>query len=258
MSSPRAAKIWSLSSGVARVRAHRVDAHVPRHERRQDPDHDQVRAVRAGALVGAVQARPHRLLELAEAAGGDLSRRDVDLDVELAHLGLEGRVGDQFEHARRSRFAGSPRSSTRLSSISMPVIGRVEVELRLAPASGASTSRQLRCLSRNRRRSSRVKTTCSTSRPIWSLLRRSLPDGHMLGEIAFGVQRYGAMRRRPRRVVHSAQRRSALRRRRAPCEDERWRFQPGPPSPARPHDRVDDQRAVTQLGVVVAGAGTSM
>ena len=99
---------------------------------------------------------------------------------------------------RAFRFAGSPRSSTRLSSISMPVIGRSKSNCDSASI-WASTSRQLRCLSRNRRRSSRVKTTRSTSRPIWSLLRRSLPDGHMLGEIAFGVQRYGAMRRRPRR-----------------------------------------------------------
>jgi hypothetical protein len=55
-----------------------------------------VRADRAGPLVGAVEAEPDRLLELGEDLALEDPRRDVDLDVELAELGLEVRVGDRL------------------------------------------------------------------------------------------------------------------------------------------------------------------
>ena len=44
--------------------------------------------------------RPARTvgLELRRARGREQARRDVDLDVELAELGLEVRVGDRLEH----------------------------------------------------------------------------------------------------------------------------------------------------------------
>ena len=68
-------------------------------DRRQDPDQHHVRAHRARALLGAVEAAAHGLLELGGDAPLEQPRRDVDLDVELAELGLEVGVGDRLERA---------------------------------------------------------------------------------------------------------------------------------------------------------------
>jgi hypothetical protein len=65
---------------------------------RQDADHQDARADVVGLVLGRVEAGPHALLEVDQAAGAQLARRDVDLDVELAELGLEQRVGDRVQH----------------------------------------------------------------------------------------------------------------------------------------------------------------
>ena len=63
---------------------------------------------RARPLLGAVEAAADRLLELREDAIGERARRHVDLDVELADLGLEVRVRDRLERTRvdQRRIAG--------------------------------------------------------------------------------------------------------------------------------------------------------
>ena len=79
---------------VARVGADAVRGHVVRGQRRQDPDHHQVRADLGRLGLGAVEVAAQQLLELLEPALTELDRRHVDLDVEQAELGLEGGVGD--------------------------------------------------------------------------------------------------------------------------------------------------------------------
>jgi hypothetical protein len=64
----------------------------------QDPDHHHVRVDRPGLLLGRVQAGPDVLLELRGAGADQPARGHVDLDVELAQLGLEARVGDGGQH----------------------------------------------------------------------------------------------------------------------------------------------------------------
>jgi hypothetical protein len=49
-------------------------------------------------LLGDVEAGAHLFLERDQAAGGELAGRQVDLDVELAEFGLEGRIGDRVQH----------------------------------------------------------------------------------------------------------------------------------------------------------------
>jgi hypothetical protein len=53
-----------------------------------------------GPLVRRVQRGAQGALELAEIVRVERPRGDVDLDVEPAELGLEGRVGDLLQHAR--------------------------------------------------------------------------------------------------------------------------------------------------------------
>ena len=83
---------------VARVGAQHRAVEQRLAERRQDADHQQPRVRLLRALLGVVEARPHRRLELAEHAVGEAARRDVDLDVELGQLGLPVRVGDHLQH----------------------------------------------------------------------------------------------------------------------------------------------------------------
>ena len=97
MSSPRAARICSRQQLVARVGAEGGDVHVPLGQRREDPDHDLVGADLGALLLGVVERAAQAVLELREAPLAQLGRRHVDLDVELAELGLEVRVGDGLE-----------------------------------------------------------------------------------------------------------------------------------------------------------------
>jgi hypothetical protein len=66
-------------------------------ERRQDADHHEVGADLRRLGLGVVEAVPDALLELGEPAVLELLGRDVDLEVELAELGLEVGVGDRLE-----------------------------------------------------------------------------------------------------------------------------------------------------------------
>ena len=52
---------------------------------------------RARPLLGVVEAAPGVAFQVAEDAAAQQPRRDVDLDVELAKLGLEARVGDRLQ-----------------------------------------------------------------------------------------------------------------------------------------------------------------
>jgi hypothetical protein len=83
---------------VARVGREGAEVEVLGLQRRQYPDHHQVRADAARGLLGAVQHRPHLVFELGERGARQRARRHVDLDVELAELGLEVRVGDRGEY----------------------------------------------------------------------------------------------------------------------------------------------------------------
>ena len=71
-----------------------------RVDRRQDPDDHHVRADRPRLALGVVEARPGVPLELRKHPALEQARRHVDLDVELAELGLERRVGDRLERGR--------------------------------------------------------------------------------------------------------------------------------------------------------------
>ena len=82
---------------VARVGAEAVDGHVPLGEGRQDPDHHHVRADLGGLRLGVVEAVAQGVLERGQPALAELGRRHVDLDVELAELGLEVGVGDRLQ-----------------------------------------------------------------------------------------------------------------------------------------------------------------
>ena len=88
------------------------------------------------------------LLELGEHAALEQPRRHVDLDVELADLGLEVGVGDRLERVAFA-MAGSPASSVRFSSISSPNERRSESK-RDSRSIRANTSRQVRTFWRYR------------------------------------------------------------------------------------------------------------
>ena len=93
---------------VAVPRAEDLGGQVRLADGGQDPDHHHVRAHGARPLLGAVQADPDRILELREHLALEPPRRHVDLDVELADLGLEVGVRDRLERAgvRQGGVAG--------------------------------------------------------------------------------------------------------------------------------------------------------
>jgi hypothetical protein len=82
---------------VTRVGRQRVQRHVLAAQRRQDAHHHGVRAHAARVLLGVVEAGPQRALEVGVLVAGQPPRRHVDLDVELAELGLEVGVGDRAQ-----------------------------------------------------------------------------------------------------------------------------------------------------------------
>src|SRR6185312_12045638 len=85
---------------VARVRAQRLAGEVVGCQGRQHPDHDDVRADRAGLLLGGVEACPQLGLELLSRPANKAARPDVDLDVELPELGLKGGICDSGKDLR--------------------------------------------------------------------------------------------------------------------------------------------------------------
>ena len=97
---PSLGKDLLVHQPVARVGRDRVQPGVRRVERRQDADHDQVRTLAHGSVLGAIEAGAHLVLERAQALVQQQSGRDVDLDVELSQLGLEVLVGDGRQHFR--------------------------------------------------------------------------------------------------------------------------------------------------------------
>jgi hypothetical protein len=80
---------------VARVARQRLPAQVVPAQGGQDADHHHVRADRARLVLRRVERHAHLVLVVGEAGTGEPARRHVDLDVELAELGLEVRVGDR-------------------------------------------------------------------------------------------------------------------------------------------------------------------
>ena len=83
---------------VARVGAERGQGHVALGEGRQDADHHLVRADLAGRGLRVVERAPQAVLEGGQPTLAQGRRGDVDLDVELAELGLEVRLGDRLQH----------------------------------------------------------------------------------------------------------------------------------------------------------------
>ena len=73
---------------------------MPVGQRRQDADHHQVGADLGRLGLRVVEAAPEHLLERRQPALPELGRRDVDLDVELAKLGLERGVRDRRQGLR--------------------------------------------------------------------------------------------------------------------------------------------------------------
>ncbi len=90
---------------VARVRAERLRRHVGLGQRGQDADHHQVGAHRRGLALRVVEAVAQPGLEGLQPSRAQPGGLAVDLHVELAELGLEGRVGDGREglHAPQRR-----------------------------------------------------------------------------------------------------------------------------------------------------------
>jgi hypothetical protein len=106
----------------------------------QDADHDQVAADRAGLVVRGVQVGADLPLEPVERVAGQLTRRHVDLQVELADLGSPERVRDRLQGlgvAHRGH-AG------RVDEVQLELLahqGRVLVELPLAQHAGERVQR---------------------------------------------------------------------------------------------------------------------
>ena len=149
---------------VALVGGEVVGHQVALGERGQDADQDDPGVGLGRPLVGAAEAAAQVLLVVGEAAALDQPGRRVELQVELAQLGLEDRVGDvgQDLGVAHGRLGGR---STRLSSISSPVIGRSASKPKSSSIS-AKTSRQRRTFCRYRTRSSRENAPCETSLPM--------------------------------------------------------------------------------------------
>ena len=83
---------------VPGVGRQRVGGHVLPAQRRQDADHHHVRADRPRVRLGVVEAGPQATFEVGVLLAGEPARRHVDLDVELAQLGLEVGIGDRAQH----------------------------------------------------------------------------------------------------------------------------------------------------------------
>jgi hypothetical protein len=83
---------------VALVGRHGALVHVVLGQRRQDADHDQVAADRAGLRVRGVEVGADFPLQVRERVAVEVPRRHVDLQVELPDLGRPGRIRDRVEH----------------------------------------------------------------------------------------------------------------------------------------------------------------
>lgn len=82
---------------VAGVLRQRPLADVLLPQRGQDPDHDQMRADRAGAFLGVIERGTDLGLPGVRSALGQPAGRDVDLQIEAAQLGGPGRVRDRLQ-----------------------------------------------------------------------------------------------------------------------------------------------------------------
>src|SRR6185437_1295608 len=94
--------------GVQRVGGQAVAAQLPLGERGQDADHQHVAAGGVGLALGVVEGVPDALFQLDCRLAGQQPGLHVDLDVELAELGLEVGVADRIEHrgVAQRRVAG--------------------------------------------------------------------------------------------------------------------------------------------------------
>ena len=76
---------------IARRLAHPAARKVFGHQRRQDADHHDVRAVGVGLCLRGVEAGPHLGLQFERGAAGQRPGRNVEFDVVGAQFGLVGR-----------------------------------------------------------------------------------------------------------------------------------------------------------------------
>ena len=80
---------------VAHRRTHPTPGEMVGHQRGQDADHHDVRAVGAGLGLGGVETGPDLRLQLQRRAAGQWPRRHIEFDVVCAQFGLIGRIGDR-------------------------------------------------------------------------------------------------------------------------------------------------------------------
>jgi hypothetical protein len=97
-----------VEHAVAGVGRHGPLMDVVLAQRRQDADHDQAGAHAAGGVIPVIQAGADLALQLDQRVAVELAGRQVDLQVELPHLGGPGRIGERAEHllAPHRRHAG--------------------------------------------------------------------------------------------------------------------------------------------------------
>lgn len=96
-SSPRGEHLV-VEQPVAGVLRQRRLADVLLPQRREDTDHDQMRADRPGTLLGVVERGTDLRLPGVGTALRQTPRRHIDLEVEAAELGGPGGIRDRVEH----------------------------------------------------------------------------------------------------------------------------------------------------------------
>jgi len=126
------------------------------HQRRQDADHHDVRAVGVGLRFRGIQTGPHIGLELKCGATRQPPRRNVEFDVVRAQFGLVGRVCDGGQHflvAHRGLILAVDEIALDLHAGQRPIefetglgehrFEHVEAQLHLAPVLAAVRARKV-------------------------------------------------------------------------------------------------------------------
>ena len=115
---------------IAHRRAHPAARQILRHQGRQDPDHHDVRPVRAGLGLGGIQTGPDLRLQFQRGMARQRTWWNVEFDVVGAQFGLVGRIGNGSEHL----LVGHRRLVVRINEIALdfhPGHRSIEFETRL-------------------------------------------------------------------------------------------------------------------------------